>query len=208
MRDRKSRPLRGPVTFLQSQQGITGLETGIVLIAFVVVASVFAFAVLNTGFLSLEKSKEATLGGLEETSATLSIHGQVIAVANTGKTSVDTVKFTIAPAFTASETVDLSNTGSVITYLDENQGINCENLQSFDGGADTAECSWSSSWLIGSGDIVDPGEQVEITLTLTNLPPLLAAKIEFTVQVKPNKGAVVIVNRIMPGELKGVMELN
>ena len=96
----------------------------------------------------------------------------------------------------------------MITYLDENQGINRGNPQSFDGDADTAECSWSSSWLIGSGDIVDPGEQVEITLTLTYLTPLLAEKIEFTVQVKPNKGAVVIVNRVMPGELKGVMELN
>ena len=49
---------------------------------------------------------------------------------------------------------------------------------------------------------------MEITLTLTDLAPLLAEKIEFTVQVKPNKGAVVIVNRVMPGELKGVMELN
>ena len=78
----------------------------------------------------------------------------------------------------------------------------------FDGDADTSECSWPSSWLIGSGDIVDPGEQVEITLTLTDLTPLLAEKIEITVQVKPNKGAVVIVNRVTPGELKGVMELN
>lgn len=96
----------------------------------------------------------------------------------------------------------------MITYLDENQGINRGNPQSFDGDADTAECSWSSSWLIGSGPIVDPGKQVEITLTLTDLTPLLAAKIEFTVQVKPNKVAVVIVNCVMPGELKGVMELN
>jgi len=62
--------------------------------------------------------------------------------------------------------------------------------------------------LIGSGDIVDHGEQVEITLTLTDLTPLLADKIEITVQVKPNKDAVVIVNRVTPGELKGVMELN
>ena len=35
--------------------------------------------------------------------------------------------------------------------------------------------------MIGSGDIVDPGEQVEITLTLTDLTPLLAEKIEITV---------------------------
>jgi len=60
------------------QRGITGLETAIVLIAFVVVASVFAFAVLSTGLLSSEKSKETVLGGLEETSSTLSIRGDVI----------------------------------------------------------------------------------------------------------------------------------
>jgi flagellin FlaB len=207
MRKWKNRLLRRAVTLLQNQQGITGLETAIVLIAFVVVAAVFAFAVLNTGLLSSEKSKEAALGGLEETSATLSLRGQVVADANTAKTSVDTLKFTIAPASTASETVDLSTTGTVITYLDEYQGINCGTPQSFDGDADTAECSWSSSWLIGSGDIVDPGEQVELTLTLTNLTPLLAAKIEFTIQVKPNKGAVVIVSRTLPSELKGVMDL-
>ena len=112
--------------------GITGIETAIVRIA---------FAVRNTGILSEEKSKEATLGGLEETSATLSLRGHVIAVANAGTTSVDTVKFTIAPASTASETVDLSNSGTVITYLDEDQGINRGYPQSYDGDAATAECS-------------------------------------------------------------------
>ena len=56
-------------SLIRDQRGITGLETAIVLIAFVVVASVFAFAVLSTGLLSSEKSKETVLGGLEETSA-------------------------------------------------------------------------------------------------------------------------------------------
>ncbi len=95
----------------------------------------------------------------------------------------------------------------MVTYLDENQGINCENPQSFDGDADNPECSWSTSWLIGSGDIVDSGEQVEVTVILTNLTPLLTEKTEFSVQVKPNKGAIVIVTKTLPGELKGVTAL-
>ena len=161
----KNRPIIRTDNFLHNQQGITGLETAIVLIAFVVVASVFAFAVLNTGFLNSEKSKEAALGGLQETSSTLSLRGEVIADSNAAKTAVDLIKFNLAPASTASESVDLSTTGSVITYLDDFQGINCQNPQSFDGDPDTAECSWSSEWLIGSGEIVDPGEQVEITVT-------------------------------------------
>ena len=203
----KNRPIIRTDNFLHNQRGITGLETAIVLIAFVIVASVFAFAVLNAGLSSSEKSKEAALGGLQETSSTLSLRGEVIADSNAAKTAVDLIKFNLAPASTASESVDLSTTGSVITYLDYFLGINCQNPQSCDGDPGTAECSWSSEWLIGSGEIVDPGEQVEITVTLTNLTPLLAAKQEFTIQIKPNKGAVVIVTRTLPGELQGIMDV-
>ena len=42
----------------RNEHGITGLETAIVLIAFVVVAAVFAFVVLSTGLFSSERSKE------------------------------------------------------------------------------------------------------------------------------------------------------
>ena len=190
------------------RRGITGLETAIVLIAFVVVASVFAFTVLSTGLLSSEKSKETVLGGLEETSSTIAIRGSVIGDANSDKTSIDTVKFTLSSAAQASDAVDLSTTGVVVTYLDNNQAINCENPESFDGDPDTAECSWSTSWIIGSPDLVDPGEQVDMTVKLTNLSPLLPKSRKFTIQVKPNKGAVVIVNRTTPPELKAIMELN
>ena len=51
---------------VSDERGITGLETAIVLIAFVVVASVFAFAVLSTGLLSSQTAKEAVTGGLQE----------------------------------------------------------------------------------------------------------------------------------------------
>ena len=40
----------------KDQKGITGLETAIVLIAFVVVASVFAFAVITTGLFISEEA--------------------------------------------------------------------------------------------------------------------------------------------------------
>ncbi len=124
------RPLGRVGGLHDNQRGITGLETAIVLIAFVVVASVFAFAVLSTGLLSSEKSKETVLGGLEETSSTIAIRGSVIGDANSGKTAIDTVKFTLSSAAQASDAVDLSTTGVVVTYLDNNQAINCENPES------------------------------------------------------------------------------
>ena len=76
-----------------NERGITGLETAIVLIAFVVVASVFAFAVLSTGLLSSEKSKETVLGGLEETQSTIVLRGSVIGHATTSLGSIDLRNF-------------------------------------------------------------------------------------------------------------------
>ncbi len=205
-----NRPLVGPWgTLPKDQRGITGLETAIVLIAFVVVASVFAFAVLSTGLLSSEKSKETVLGGLAETSSTISIRGDIIADANTAKSLVDSITFTLSSAAQAADPVDLSSTGVVVTYLDSTQAINCkDDTYTFDGDVDTAECKWKATWVIGTGELLDPGEQTDMKVTLTNLSPLLAKNTEFTIQVKPNVGAVVIVNRTTPAELKAIMNLN
>ena len=189
----------------KDQRGITGLETAIVLIAFVVVASVFAFAVLSTGLLSSERSKETVIGGLEETSATLTLRGSIIADANPAKTWIDTIKFTLTSAAQSAEAVDLSTAGTVVTYLDDDHAINCKNPDS----GSSPRCSWATTWIIGSGDLVDPNEQVDMTVTVDNLTPNgLEKSKEFTIQVRPSKGAVVIINRTMPGELKTKMDLN
>ena len=44
---------------------MSAIETSIVLIAFVVVASVFGFAMLNTGLMSSEKEQKAVQAGIE-----------------------------------------------------------------------------------------------------------------------------------------------
>ena len=191
-------------SLIRDQRGITGLETAIVLIAFVVVASVFAFAVLSTGLLSSEKSKETVLGGLEETSSTLSIRGDVIGDANSTKAWIDSVTFTLTSAAQAADAMDLSSTGVVITYLDQDQALNCTNGS----GSGSSYCFWTTDWIIGSGDLVDPGEQVDVKVDLSNMTPILGKKKEFTIQVKPNKGAVIIVNRTTPPEFKAIQALN
>ncbi len=61
------------------QRGITGLETAIILIAFVVVASVFAYTVLSSGLFSTQKAQEAVYGGLSEAQSTLQLKGSVVA---------------------------------------------------------------------------------------------------------------------------------
>ncbi len=74
------------------RRGITGLETAIILIAFVVVASVFAYTVLSAGIFSSEKGKEAVHAGLESARGSFELVGSVKATAlpATPVTDVDT----------------------------------------------------------------------------------------------------------------------
>ena len=114
----------------------------------------------------------------------------------------------MSSAAQASDAVDLSTTGVVVTYLDDRQAANCTNPVASSNTADTAQCSWATSWILGTSDLLDPGEQVDMTVTLDWLSALLKTSKEFTIQVKPNKGAVVIVNRTTPAELKLKMSLD
>ena len=54
----------------KDERGITGLETAIILIAFVVVASVFSYVVLSAGFLCTDAAKGTIIDGLDKAQAT------------------------------------------------------------------------------------------------------------------------------------------
>jgi len=80
-------------TLLNDERGLSALETAIVLIAFVVVASVFAFTMLSAGTFSTERSKEAVYAGLSEVRGSLELKGSVLA--DTDGIKVTHVIFTI-----------------------------------------------------------------------------------------------------------------
>ena len=103
--------------------GITGLETAIVLIAFVVVSSVFAFAALSTGLFSADKSKQTIHAGLSEAQGTLELKGGVqVNSSSTGSltnTSGTATSFTLTktPVVPGSETITSGGTpgGTTLT---------------------------------------------------------------------------------------------
>ena len=99
----------------QDRRGITGLETAIVLIAFVVVSSVFAFAALSTGLFSADKSKETIQAGLSEARGTLEVRGSVVAKESTTTGDiVDEIAIQVANA-AGGEAVDLTPGKTLIT---------------------------------------------------------------------------------------------
>ena len=179
------------------ESGITGLETAIVLISFVVVASVFAFAVLSSGLISTEKSKETVLGGLRESQSTMVLRGSVTAEKNAFLETIDFVRFQVGSAARNADGIDLSSSAVVITYIDDSQAGNL------------AASAWTPlNWLAGgSGPLLDPAERVEFTINLTGLSPLLSTSTEFTLQVKPSVGATLIINRKTPAQLTAFVNL-
>jgi flagellin FlaB len=49
----------------KNRRGMTGLETAIILIAFVITAAAFSFVVLNMGFLSAQKTQTVISSGMQ-----------------------------------------------------------------------------------------------------------------------------------------------
>ena len=62
----------------RKRKGFTGLEAAIVLTAFVVVAAVFSYVVLNAGFFTTQKSKEVVHTGVEQATSSVELAGDVI----------------------------------------------------------------------------------------------------------------------------------
>ena len=184
---------------LRNEEGITALETAIILIAFVVVAAVFAFTILSAGTFTTEQSREAIYSGLEEVQGSLELRGEVVAAADTDSTPNEILTVTVSMANAAGgNAVDVTDTTGtnkmIIEYRD----------------ADTSEqiLNWTTSWLIqnDTDELLEEGELVEIAIPIAdawNLGP----NTKFIVEVKPPRGATLVMERTTPAYFDAVMDL-
>ncbi len=90
---------------------MTGLETAIILIAFVTVAAVFGYAVLSAGLFSAEQGKSTIYAGLNEAKSNLELSGSVMAKSD-DSVNVRSILFTVKNAI-AGNPIDMTpNDGS------------------------------------------------------------------------------------------------
>lgn len=182
----------------REEAGITALETAIILIAFVVVASVFAFTILSAGTFSTERGKEAVFAGLSQVRSSIELKGSVIATASvTGTTgTIDDVIFTIANAV-GGEPVNLNTDDKVVVidYRDARQ------MTSVD--------SWALAWKVRADDddLLEAGELAEITVPLDTLTNTLGINTDFSIEIKPPSGAVLNIQRTTPAYIETVYDL-
>jgi len=183
------------------ERGITGLETAIILIAFVVVATVFAFVVLTTGIFSSERGKETVFAGLAKARGTLEVRGGVVVTAAGAPLVVDDLQFAVATT-AGGESVPMdpaaTNNRTVIAYRD----------------AATVDddVTYTVTNIVGDTDtLLESGELKVISIdaaTGISPAPTLAANNRFTIEVQTPVGAVVDITRQLPAELAAVMQLH
>ena len=183
----------------EKQEGITGLETAIILIAFVIVASVFAYVVLSAGLFSSQKAKEAVNAGLQSTMATVEIRGNVIVKM---ENSVVTEIYFCVGIPSAGSPVD-SNPSSenisplVISYSD------ADNL--------LPSVNWTIEKLsmINPDNILDPNELFQVTVIVpTSGNVSIGPYDSFSLEVKPADGPVLTVERTIPGRVSQYVNLH
>ncbi len=158
------------------QQGITGLETAIILIAFVVVASVFAFTVISTGIFSSERSKETVHAGLEEARSTLEPRGTVIVFKgdlSDGTDAIYKVSMVVGGAVSG-EPIDMTppySADGALTDPDVSASAQYKLVVSYtDDKQHLSDVPWTVNWVgYSNGDnILDAGEQAELTVWLVD----------------------------------------
>jgi flagellin FlaB len=175
------------------QEGITGLETAIILIAFVIVASVFAYVVLSAGLFSSQKAKEAVNAGLQSTMSTLEIKSSIIAKME--ESLVTHLYFCVGiPA--GSSPVDFSppTTGNIssliISYIDAEHLISSVN--------------WSIEKLskVNDDNLLDPNELFQVTVVMPTTGNVSVGPYHtFTLEIKPADGPVMCIERTVPGRV-------
>ncbi|MDF2954555.1 MAG: Archaellin [Candidatus Alkanophagales archaeon MCA70_species_2] len=178
----------------KNKKGFTGLEAAIVLTAFVVVAAVFSYVVLNAGFFTTQKSKEVVHTGVTQATSSVELLGDVIAYGNTTSGKVVNITFTLA--LTAGHhPVDLTPGKTVISYYDADRYVN--------------NATWTLTF-VGDQETVDNilefGEKAEISVNTSDYT--LERNEQFTIEVKPPEGATLAITRTIPPSVDTVMNLH
>jgi len=182
----------------RDERGITGLETAIVLIAFIVVASVFAFVVLSTGLFSAERGRETVFAGLSKARGTLTLTGGLLATSN--QTQLTDITFGVVLA-AGGDSVNLdpaaTNGRVAISYSDA--------------GVSDPDLTYTVDPVVGDGDnVLEQGEMIEMSIDLTqNAQIVLGANDTFTLEIKPPAGSFLVVRRTVPSSIQDtVLDLN
>ena len=198
------------------RRGLTGLETAIILVAFVITSSAFAFVVLNMGFMSAEQVQSVISGGMDEASSALQMDSDIIGTFANSTDEAANVCLTKAVFYVTlgpgGSAMDMDNDQIVITYSNpRTHGV------VYDGNTAVT----AVTVITGDADtILEVGERFKIAIDFTlidkdAMDPAQGTMSEvythpyeeITIEIQPSQGAVMRINRRIPQVTNGVMGL-
>jgi flagellin FlaB len=203
-------PIR--INSLKQERGITGLETAIILIAFVIVASVLSYVVISAGLFSSQKAKTAVNAGLAQAGATVELKGNVVAEMDAATSSVKTISFTVG-VVPGGSAIDLTpnpvpsgGAAAIVNRLIISYQDNIQLVPSLYFTVDYINNN-------NADDMLDPGELAVITINLekANYPAFMTedvvSGVTFSLAVTPPDGSVLPVERTLPSRISGLVNL-
>jgi len=181
----------------QNDEGFTGLEAAIVLIAFVVVAAVFSYVVLGAGFFTTQKAQETVHTGVAQATSAVELSGPVMVQANTASNSVKNISFYLQLA-AGGNAVDVTKIGYTVSTA--------KNMSTVQGSDPRVNIQWLKT--IAPGNLLEPREMVLIDLNVGNensgmgfTEADMTVNDKVTIEVKPPIGSSLPITRTLPAAL-------
>jgi flagellin FlaB len=178
----------------QNEDGFTGLEAAIVLIAFVVVAAVFSYVVLGAGFFTTQKAQETIYKSVEQSTTNVQLVGNVYGLSNDTTKGISEIRFSIG-LVAGSQSVDLSKFKIVYSTPSTTPII-------LSWTATTASETGFTAKVNGVGSSVsslNPGQQVEIDFLTEYVP----ASTKLNIELHPSIGASLPFSKSTPPTISG-----
>ncbi len=182
---------------IRNEEGFTGLEAAIVLIAFVVVAAVFSYVMLGAGFFATGEAQRTVHTGVEQATSNLEVSGPVVVRAE-NEDVLGNISFLLQLA-AGGAPVDMKKVTFTVSTAD--------NMTIFT--YDEVSKEWYLDGVVqtGSNDILDKFEMVKITINNSTSGdpalPTIGPNDRFTVEVKPDIGAALPISRTAPADFQG-----
>lgn len=183
------------IKMVRNEDAFTGLEAAIVLIAFIVVAAVFSYVMLGAGFFATGEAQRAVGTGVAQASSNLELSGPVVvAASSTTDGKVGSISFFLRLA-AGGASVDMTKATFTVSTTDDLQTYNFTEVNS----------TWYAKGVAQSDkdSMLDKFETVIIDIP-GNTPrslPSINVNNRFTVEVKPDIGAALPINRMAPPDL-------
>ena len=198
---------------MNTEEGFTGLEAAIVLIAFVVVAAVFSYVVLGAGFFTTQKAQEVVYTSVDQASSSVEILGQVYGY---GKESekpnynhVDKIQFKVGLTAGGSP-VDFSMTTLTLSTDTDVYRLDLD-VASKTVASNITDGKWGVIEIFNAGDAKDlllENQEQFVILAAAKDDKELVANQPFNLEIRPSVGASYAISRKITPSISAVNVLN